>query len=59
MESDILSQMRTVTLDDRDALLRLTMAYQMTKAINYRLWSLVQSGQSANELLKTRGTRLD
>lgn len=57
LETDLLNQMRSVRLDDKEGHTRLVMALQMGNAINRHLWLVIQDGQAAQ--LNVRGSRID
>lgn len=57
VEADLLKQMRSVRLDDKEGHTRLVMALQMSHAINRHLWLLIHDGQAAQ--FNIRGSRID
>ena len=59
MQSDILSQLDRVKLDDLEGQRRLVMALQMSKTIEKQLWLLIQDGHEAVNAIQLRGKRID
>ena len=59
IESGLLAQMRAVKLDDVQAHTRLILAYQLNREVQQTLWSQIQDGHAAGEVVQMRGKRLD
>lgn len=59
LETDLLQQMRAVSLADKEAHTRLVMALQVGDAVNRHLWRVIQDGHRAEDRVKVRGSRLD
>lgn len=58
-EADIVAQMKTCKLDDKDAHTRLVMALQVSGVVQRYLWKVMQDGVTASEQIQLRGRRLD
>lgn len=59
VDTDLMQQLRSVRLDDRDGHTRLVMALQISEAVRKHLWLLMQDGAAARETIQLRGKRLD
>jgi hypothetical protein len=59
LEADLVSQMKSVRLDDPEAHTRLVLALQMSSAVTRHLWRTVQDGATAREQIQLRGSRID
>jgi len=57
VQADMLQQIKSCRLDDKDGHTRLVMALQMSQAVTRHLWLLIQDGQAAQ--LNVRGSRID
>lgn len=56
-QNDLINQMKSCRLDDKDGHTRLVMALQMSQSVNRYLWLVIQDGQAAQ--LNVRGSRID
>lgn len=59
LQSDILNQMRQVSLADKEGHTRLVLAMQTATAVERQLWMLIQDGHAAVGELNMRGSRID
>lgn len=59
VESDLVHQMRSVKLDDKDGHTRLVMALQISNSILRHLWLMIQDGEIAVQEINLRGKRID
>lgn len=56
-QNDLVNQMKSCRLDDKDGHTRLVMALQISQSVNRYLWLVIQDGQAAQ--LNVRGSRID
>lgn len=59
IETDLIEQMRDASLDKQDMHTRLITALQCTRAIERRLWQLLQLGHAAQQRIEMKGRRID
>jgi hypothetical protein len=57
VEADLLQQMRSVRLDDKEGHTRLVMALQTCHSMTRHLWLIIQDGQATQ--FNIRGSRID
>lgn len=56
-QNDLVNQMKSCRLDDKEGHTRLVMALQISQSVNRYLWLVIQDGQAAQ--LNVRGSRID
>ena len=59
LEADIVNQIKSVSLADKEGHTRLVMAMQISSAVTRHLWNAVQDGVQAKEHIQLRGSRID
>lgn len=59
LETDLISQLRSVSLADVNAHTRLAMAFQVTGAMTRHLKHLIHDGEAAVGAIQLRGKRID
>lgn len=59
LDRDLLSQMRQVSLADKEAHTRLVVGLQTNAAVQRHLWMMIQDGVSAAQEINLRGKRID
>lgn len=59
LQSDVVAQMKQVSLSDTDAHTRLMIALQQSDHTSRKLWQLIQHGKESEIQLRAKGSRLD